>query len=746
MRSWTKASGLIFLAAASVYSGQVIGATPAKSAKQPADNKNTDVKLLEDQADPFASAPTTKPADATTASTATTTSKAVSITPSSPSAVLPAMNANPDGTFSLNITNGADLVETLRVIGFQAQKSILPSKDVRAALPALDLYNVTVHEALDAILKVNGFVYKEEGNFIYIYTVKEAQEIEKANRVTNTEVFRVYYVPVADVLNMIKPILSAEAGQVAVTKPAVSGLDSGTKDVGGDSHASNDILVVTDYPENLDKVRKLLKEIDHRPQQILIEATILRAALTDDNALGIDFNVVGGVDFSSLTSTNGQITNGQTQTGARNFGDQVHSAGTGNAFSSGIANGLKLGFISNNVSVFVSALEGITDTTVLANPKVLALNKQKGEVIVGRKDGYLTTTVTESSTVQTVDFLDTGTRLIFRPFIGDDGYIRMEIHPEDSSGGLTSANLPFKITTEVTSNIMVKDGRTIVIGGLFRESSDSSRSQIPGLGNLPLVGPLFRQQRDRTTREEIIILLTPHIIKDDSAYADASEDMLKQAEQLRVGVRKGMMWFGRERLAESCYDCAVAEMAKAEPDKGKALWHLDCALNLNPKFLEAIQLKQQLTGEEISEVDNSAIRGFVKRQILAERAKGSTKTSSTTGTDADAVVAEGAPATLPSTQPAVVTFTFAPSTPSTQPSTQPSETASAAQSGNVEAALTSVIKDMTFTPTSATPTTAPTSQPSTTEEQPKTTVTELPMEETTVEPSAPAPSGGDQNK
>ena len=103
------------------------------------------------------------------------------------------MQSNVDGTFSLNITNGADLGETLRVIGFQAQKSVLPSKDVRSNLPALDLYNVTVHEALDAILKVNGFVYKEEGNFIYVYTAKEAAEIEKANRVANTEVFRVYY-------------------------------------------------------------------------------------------------------------------------------------------------------------------------------------------------------------------------------------------------------------------------------------------------------------------------------------------------------------------------------------------------------------------------------------------------------------------------------------------------------------------------------------------------------------------------
>ena len=85
----------------------------------------------------------------------------------------------------MNITNGADLGETLRVIGFQAQKSVLPSKDVKAQLPALDLYNVTVHEALDAILRVNGYVYKEQGNFIYVYSAKEAADMEKAARTAN---------------------------------------------------------------------------------------------------------------------------------------------------------------------------------------------------------------------------------------------------------------------------------------------------------------------------------------------------------------------------------------------------------------------------------------------------------------------------------------------------------------------------------------------------------------------------------
>src|SRR5439155_2161089 len=106
-------------------------------------------------------------------------------------------------------------------------------------------------------------------------------------------------------------------GEVAVTTPAKAGIASAPSGGGGNDHAGDDVLVVTDYPENLDAVRKVLAEVDRRPQQILLEATILRATLNEDNALGIDFNVVGGVDFASITNplgantTAGAALNGQ---------------------------------------------------------------------------------------------------------------------------------------------------------------------------------------------------------------------------------------------------------------------------------------------------------------------------------------------------------------------------------------------------------------------------------------------------
>jgi type IV pilus assembly protein PilQ len=632
MRKWTKTAGLLFWAVAAVYSDQ---ATFAKtgSAANPA-TPASNVKLLDEASatDPFA---TTQPSAETADNGQSVSASEVSV--------------DDTGTVEIHV-NDASLVEVLRMLSLQSQRNIIASKDVSGKVTA-NLYGVTVREALDAILHANGYAYREKGNFVYVYTAKEIAELDKANRVVNTEVFHLFYTPAANAQNMIKPVLSTDA-VVALTTPSLSGIETGAKDVGGNNHATDDMLVVTDYPENLDKVRKILKEIDKRPQQILIEATILRAALTEDNALGVDFTVLGGVDFGGLTSAG-------SNTGEALSGSIVNNGGASNVVSNGYGSagtgftnqvpqgGLRMGLVTNNIAIFLQALEQVTDTVVLANPKVLALNKQKGEVIVGRKDGYLTTTTTDTSTVQTVDFLDTGTRLIFRPYIGDDGFIRMEIHPEDSSGGLTGANLPFKITTEVTSNIMVKDGHTIVIGGLFRESSDTARSQVPFLGNIPFAGNLFRNQRDRTTREEVIILLTPHIVKDEAAYADASEEMLKDMDKLRVGVRRGMMCFGRERLAESEYEAAVKEMNKPKPNRQVALWHLNSATNLNPKFVEAIKMKEDVTGVVLSTSDNSTIRGFVRRQIMADPARPTTAPVVQEPTTQPATVAKAAEEVTP---------------------------------------------------------------------------------------------------
>lgn len=617
MRQWTRSAGLLFCAIAAVYNGPA--AYCAQGDQASSSDPATKVKLI---------------GDGDSASTSTA--------PSSPAHIA----VSDTGTFSIQINGDISVVQLLRMIGNQAQLSIVPSKEVRGTVPAMDLYNVTVSEALDAILQSNGMVWKQKGNLIYVYSQKELQDQEKAARKTATRTFTLHYIPASDAQVLIKPAQSPEA-QVAITKDPISGIDTGEGGAGGggtggtgqtpeggNSESGVDMIVVTDYPENLDQIAKIIQEVDRRPQQILVEATILEATLTENNAMGIDFSLMGGLNFDTILNNNstvagalsGNVLNSATSGATAgtpanniakgyagfttgNFDTQVGQAGQG---------GLQIGIVRNNLGVFIAALESVADTTVLANPKVLVLNKQAGEVQVGQQLGYETTTVSQTTSTQTVQFLNTGTILSFRPYIGADGFIRMEIHPEDSTGSVTN-NLPDKTTTEVTSNVMIKDGNTIVIGGMFKDNSQSSRNQVPILGDIPILGALFRSKTDTTQRQEVIILLTPHIIKDDAAYSKASEEEQKEAEKMRVGVRKGMMWFGRERLAETAYEWAQAELAKPKPNMGIVLWHLNCAINLNPKFIEAIDLKEKITGKQVTDADNSTIRSFVRDQIMADR-------------------------------------------------------------------------------------------------------------------------------
>jgi len=391
-------------------------------------------------------------------------------------------------------------------------------------------------------------------------------------------------------------------------------------EAGGNTLSDHDVLLVYDTPSRIKAIEKVIKEIDVRPKQVLIEATILRAELNENNALGIDFNIVSGVDFEMLASTSPGVTDLTTgnvpQAELNNTNTTLRTDFNG-AVDPG---GFTFGIIKDQVAVFIRALEQVSDTTVLANPKVLALNKQRGQVMVGRRDGYLTTTVTETTAIQTVEFLETGTQLIFRPFIGDDGYVRMEIHPEDSAGSLNESNLPFETTTEVTSNILVRDGHTILIAGLFRESTNAVRGQVPVLGNIPIVGALFRATNDMTNREEVIILLTVHIVKDESDYAKVGHELAEEAMKLRIGMRRGVQAFGRDRLALAHYHMALQHYRAGRQDK--ALWDARMALHISPKNLPAIRLKERLIGRHSCDYRVGSIRSVISRRLMGDSSLG----------------------------------------------------------------------------------------------------------------------------
>ncbi len=477
----------------------------------------------------------------------------------------------------------SNIRDGLRLLAALCKKNIVPTAGVDGPLTVSRLYDVTFEEAMDAILGF-GFKYEQVGDFVRVYT---AEQYKKMREDPERMVFRVitlYYLTADEAVKLITPVLSGSASaKVQATSAAEKSISGGEGSLGGSAGGNNpanhDMIVVYDYPENIQRAEGIIREVDTRPQQVLIEATIMSARLTEENQFGIDWNLLTGTPINGFPVT------------INGYGTKAQTSGFG-ATPGG--RGLTVGFSADNVQAIITALETITDTTVLANPKILAVNKQEGIVYIGRKIGYQAqTTQTQTSTTQSVEFLETGTRLAFRPYIGNDGYIRMDIYPKDSDGTLKANNIPDETSTELKTNVVVKDGETVVIGGLFRDNVTKSRSQVPLLGNLPLVGGLFRGQTDTVGREEVIVILTPHII--DQPGETRGEERAEDIRRKRAGAIDSLQGVDSAKWAEDAY--ARAAKNYLEGDIEKAVFNLKLALMIRPTYLEALRLRERIIAE-----------------------------------------------------------------------------------------------------------------------------------------------------
>ncbi|MBT8485404.1 MAG: hypothetical protein HKO59_06085 [Phycisphaerales bacterium] len=517
------------------------------------------------------------------------------------------------GTVTLAVQD-TDLAQVLEMLSIQSQKNIITSKNVSATISA-NLYDVTFHQALDSILKVNGYNYVEEGNFVYIYTQEEMDEMEQAQRKTESRIFELDNLSALDANELIAPLLS-EAGKSSFRGDVQPGIQPDEGDVGQDNWAFAAMLVVNDYPDNLDQIAKLLHDLDVPPQQVLIESTILQTTLDESNAFGIDFSIVGDVNFSDFTSPLAGVTNllngDDSANGFQPLDNKAH-VGTSTVGNTQGPGGLKIGLVNDDISVFLKVLDEVTDSTVLARPKIMCLNRQRAEVLVGARVGYLSTTATETSTTQTVEFLDTGIQLLFRPFISREGMIRLELAPSVSEASLRtvtdaqglSVTIPDELTNEITTNVRVKDGQTLVLGGLYKESTRISRRQIPLLGDIPIVGAAFRGQDDTVDRDEIIFLITPTIVHDEALW-EAGDSILNDTESIRVGARQGLLPFSRDKNTDNYNNRAYESYHRGDLDA--ALYWINNSMRSQPNQPEIVGLRDQILGAKEQGQDRSVLQ------------------------------------------------------------------------------------------------------------------------------------------
>lgn len=471
----------------------------------------------------------------------------------------------------LNFQSDTTLQKGLRLLAAKYRKNIVPSPNVKGNVTVGRLYDVTFKEAMNAMLGYQ-FKWEDDGRFVWVYTAAEYEKIKMDKQRMVSKVFTLYYINAEEAKKILDSSLS-EFGGIAATTPAIKDTKAGD---GGDSYAMRDAIVVYDFPERVENIAAMIEEIDQRPPAIMLDVTIMQATLNDQTQLGVDLdNIASGISTLSLNSDDELVGN----------------------FSSSASGGLGAVVTIDNVTAFIQALESTTDTTVLANPKIMALNKQAGKLQIGDKKGYATTTQTNADgATQQVEFIDTGTILEFRPFICKDGYVRMEIHPEQSTGvveAIGNSTLPSQKLTTVMTNIIVKDGQTIVIGGLFQDDITKVRKQIPILGDIPFIGVLFGSVDDKAIRTELIVLITPHIINDPEKIDDTAK--LADIDRMVYGAHKSLEWFNRTRFMEDRYAFAVKKYTEGNYDG--ALADLNYVLDMRPRYEKAMKLREKIISE-----------------------------------------------------------------------------------------------------------------------------------------------------
>ena len=354
----------------------------------------------------------------------------------------------------------------------------MATKDIKGKVTVV-LKDVTVDEALNAILNVNGYIFTRRGNLIYITPGPGIEGVD----VTTVNI-------------PLKYLTASEAS--ALIQKAISSKG----DIRNDEATNS--LVVTDFSASIEKVKKVLQEVDIPPIQVLIEAKLVDITEKDFQNFGLtytlDYKPTGAIKglFGTKSSAQQELTAGQTLPGPSSnlSGGQLKSAIT---------------FKGLTGSVTLDALLQNQKAHLLASPSIATLSGKEARIIIGERFPYLEKEQTTTGTTATTKFVDIGTTLRVTPRVSPDGWITMYVHPEVSSLSATLDAGPRIATREADATIRVRDGQTIIIGGLIKREDNKTRGRIPILSHIPVLGWLFKNASTDLTSTESVVFITPHI-------------------------------------------------------------------------------------------------------------------------------------------------------------------------------------------------------------------------------------------
>jgi len=283
-------------------------------------------------------------------------------------------------------------------------------------------------------------------------------------------------------------------------------------------------LIITDLPHQMEKIMAIVRAFDRKTRQVFIEAKIVQVTLTDAYKWGIDwsrlFDDAGHKPGLQITPDVGMPLSLST------FGKLTFSRTQG----------------ANTLSAILEVLETVGETKILSNPHIATEEGKEASINVITSQPYSqsTTTTTDAATTQSTEFtfVEVGVKLNVIPRINANGYISMVIKPEVSSitsffpDSASTERVPVVETAIAESTVLVKDGTTIIIAGMIKDTKTLSENRVPGLGHIPIIGKLFSNESDEIQRTETIVFLTPRIITGDAEYL-LRRDMIKGMKGIR---------------------------------------------------------------------------------------------------------------------------------------------------------------------------------------------------------------------
>ncbi|WP_224957639.1 type IV pilus secretin family protein [Geomonas subterranea] len=382
----------------------------------------------------------------------------------------------------------ADIRKIFQLIAEVSNLNFLISDDVTGTI-SIKLVNVPWDQALDVILDAKGLAMVQQGNIVQIKPrskmQSQADEENAAKKAAEkllelkTAVFEVNYAAISDVAAQFN-IMKSERG--IITK---------------DERTSR--VIVKDIQPALDDMRALLKTLDLPEKQVMIEARIVEATSSFTRNLGVQW----ALGYKDASASVANVNNIETT-----FGGVVSTAGPGATGAGGLGLGMSFGKLTSNVQLDmrIQAAATIGQVKIISTPKVVTLNNKAAKISQGQSIPYQTTSAEGTKT----EFVEAALTLEVTPHITADGSVSMKIKASNNSPG--SGSPPPINKKEATTELVVSNGDTTVIGGIYVDSDTESDTGVPFLADIPLLGWLFKSNSKQKTKTELLIFITPKIV------------------------------------------------------------------------------------------------------------------------------------------------------------------------------------------------------------------------------------------